>query len=180
MRKICSGLSTFGFISERQTLVCLFLFTVGDQILLLHMLQLGGDRIGLVLNNNSCSSEFHFYTHSSPEQTSSTATTLTWSSGKTHGHGFAQSACQRPKAANCVNHSCLGRSMDSKIIEKTRSSLTSSFQSQSTTGYQCNLHKRPAVCTAPQLPKWLEYLLANSCLLVENIQIIIFAVCLKA
>lgn len=34
--------------------------------------------------------------------------------------------------------------------------------------------------TPPKLAKWLEYLLANSCVLVENILIIIFAVRLKA
>lgn len=62
MHKICSDLSTSGFISERQTLVNRFLFTAEDHILFHHMYQFGGNRVSLVLNDSS-SSELPFCVH---------------------------------------------------------------------------------------------------------------------
>lgn len=73
-----------------------------------------------------------------------------------------------------------------KTIQKTRSLLTASFNlwarecswiSMQPAQESSSLHIQQ---TPPKLAKWLEYLLANSGVLVENIQRIISAVCLKA
>lgn len=186
MQKIHSGLSTFGFIWERQTLVSLFLFTTGHQILFHHMFQPGGALVWCWTTHAPQSSIFvptlqpwAGQLQSNPIDLELHKNTWPWLAQQASAH-------QRPTSASCVNHSCLGSSMNLKIIQKTRSSLTASFNlqvrecswiSMQPAQQSSSLHIQQ---TPPKLATWLEYLLANSCVLVENTQIIISAVCSKA
>lgn len=182
MQKICSGLSTFGFISERQTLVCLFLFTAG--IPFLHTFQPGEDKIGLVLTTSFPQSSTLVPTLQSwADQLQSNPTDLelwknTWPQlcsvslclSKAPGCQLCES--QLPGQQHELKNGTENQKLAYSHLPVSKFSWISVQPAQEASSLHIQL-------TPPQLAKWLEYLLANSCVLVGNIQIITFAVCLK-
>lgn len=93
---------------------------------------------------------------------------------------------QRPNPANCMDHGCLWSITNIIIIQsKVQLQSTSSLTARE---YSCILMQPAYEASSshitvnkksPILAKWLNYLLVNSCVRVDNTQII-SAVCLKA
>lgn len=171
------------WIYFRQTLVCLFLFTAG--ILFLHTFQLREDRIGLVLTNSFLqSSTFVPTLQSWADQLKSNPTDLelwknTWPQLCSVSLCLSEAqACQLCESQlPGQQHEPKNHAENQKLTYSPLPISKFSWISVQPAQEASNLHIQQ---TSPKLAKWLEYLLANSCVLVENIQIIIFCCLLES
>lgn len=131
MHKICSDLSIFGFISERDTSEPFLFHSRRSNPIPRHVpIWTGQGQSGierLILLRAPFLGPLV-----SLEQTTPKANPLIWQSAKTHGHSLLSKPLPfRGSSLQTVNPSCLWSIMNLKIIQKMKSPLMACFQSDS-------------------------------------------------
>lgn len=184
MQKICSGLSSFGFISETDTSEPFPLHSRGSNPIPSHVPAWRRQNWSGVEQLTLFRAP-HLYLLFSPEQTSFKATPLTWTLQKhmaiallskplpVRGPSLPMCESQLPGQQHELKNHTESQKHAYSLLPVSEYSWIPVQPAQEAS----SLHIQQ---TPPKLAKWFQYLLANSCVLVENIHVIIFAVCLKS